>query len=534
MASTGCGGGCVCGGGWDDDDDYDCGGYDDDYPYGVDLQFPDLGRDSGRPDSGADAEAPSCVVGAACAEVTGCPSSSARCFEPSTFGGPSDHGLGGADDPIRGHPDGEDTFVATPLFPGGYCTTSWPQDGATLDQCNVRGEDLVDPVCGACGKCTDIFGLDSEEGIDDFVPGFCALRCNPSLTESECREGYDCSLVDEVCWLGCQTDDECRISREESNGVPGIQSPADCDPAFVAGDPAHCTPADCDDASPADPEACASPELNFDGLVYDTESEALCDPATSRCVNRPNTPSAAGGDPCTEDSDCEPGGRCIVEDERWFGGSCTKDRCDLATNECANGGVCDRQGLGHFACFEGCTVGGFDADSDPSTWVTEGLAQTTCREGYGCSWSGIDPGGTENNGVCLPIEYDEAVTEPNIGASCAEDADCFSPFGNGFCLTGDGFPEGYCSVRNCGAPWFTAGTLEDQIVCGDSGFCISFDAEDPTFALCVQECSIAEECGAGLGCVDFTADRKACWPGCETSVDCRLRERCIDSACVPE
>jgi hypothetical protein len=529
MASTGCGGGCFCGDDWDDDD-YECGAYDDDYPWG-DFQIPDLGRDSGGPDGAPDAEMAACVVGEPCALSTGCPTASADCFEPSLFGGGAPVGLGGTDDPIRNHPDG-DAFVPTPLFPGGYCTTSWPQPGATLDQCNVRA-DGTDPVCGDCATCVDIFGLDTDDNPDEFVPGFCALRCNPSLTGNECREGYDCELIREVCFLGCQSDDECRISREDDNGVPGIQTPYDCDPDATSGDPADCTPADCDDPSPADPDACANPELNFDHLVYDTESEAICDPATSRCVNRPSTTTAAGGDPCTEDSDCEPGGRCIEEtdDGRWPSGSCTKDRCDLPTNECANGGVCDQSELGHFACFQGCTLGGFDTASDPSTWVAEGVAQTTCREGYGCAWRGLDVGGAPDNGVCLPASYNPSVTTPNVGAACTDDSDCFSPFGHGFCITTEGFPEGYCSVYDCAAPWFTEGTPADQNVCGEGAFCVTFDEDDPRVAFCLQECSIAEQCGDGLACTTVAADRRGCWPTCESPEDCRVGERCTPFGC---
>ncbi len=531
MASTGCGGGCFCNDDdpYEDDDDYGCGGYEDPY-YGVDARIPDFGVDSGAtPDRESDAAMPRCVVGEPCAEASGCPGTNTRCFEPATFGD-DPIGLGGSSDPIRSHPDGEETFIPTPRFPGGYCTTSWPEEGATLEQCNVRSSAL-DSVCGDCAVCIDIFGSDTEENTESFVPGFCARRCSPSLTSNECRSGYECLLTEEACFIGCQSHDECRIRREETNGIPGIQTPSDC-----GTEPAACTPSDCGDPSPARPEACATPELNFDGLAYDTASAATCDPATSRCVNRPSTPTAAGGDPCTEDSDCEPGGRCIAEsdDGSWVGGTCTKDRCDLPGNECANGGVCDRNSLGYFACFEGCTVGGFDTASDPSSWVGEGVAQSTCRDGYGCYWSGLAPGGEAANGVCLPLEYNPAVTTPNVGAPCTEDANCFSPFGLGFCLLEPGLSEGHCSVSNCAAPWFTEGPPADQNICGDGALCVSLDEGDPTFALCLQECSMAEDCGAGLGCVELAPDRRGCWFACDTSADCRLGERCTPFGCVPE
>lgn len=475
-----------------------------------------------------------CVNGEACTMARGCRTANATCFEPALFGMA---GLGGADDPILNHPDGDDTFVSTPLFPGGYCTTSWPQDGVTPSQCDLRDDEQAATVCGDCASCIDVFGLDTADNTDPLVPGMCAQNCSPSLDSNDCRDGYDCLLTLEVCFLGCQQDDECRITREDNNGVPGIQTPADCEDA-----PADCTPDDCGSATPADPDACDNPGTNFDNLVYDTESAAICDPNTSRCTGAPSNPAASGGDTCTEDSDCEAEGFCIEEDPddgSWAGGACTKFRCDLPGNECANDGVCQEAGVGVFACFEGCTVGGFDTTSDPSTWVVDGVSQTTCRDGYGCFWGGTAAGGTADNGVCLPIEYSEAVTAPNTGDPCTEDSDCFSPFGNGFCITGDAFPGGYCSVRNCAAPWFTEGTPDEQNVCGDSGVCVGFDEMDPTFALCVQECTSADDCNAGLGCVDFTADSKACWPGCATDADCRTGERCsmpgtADAACVPE
>ncbi len=489
--------------------------------------------DGGDVDSGTDGGmGGACTTGEECTAARGCRSAAAFCLESSSFGSTT----GGADDPILNNPDGEDTPIDTPIFVGGYCTTSFPQDGITPSQCNLRGDEDVDPVCTDCATCVDIFGEDTPDNPADFIPGMCLNNCTPSLDSNECRDGYECLLTQEVCFIGCTSDAQCRVSREENNGVPGIQTPADCED-----DAAACTPDDCGEASPADPDACDNPGTNFDNLVYDTSSEAVCN-AASRCEGAPSTPTASGGDTCTTDSDCEAEGFCIEEDPddgSWAGGSCTKFRCDIAGNECANDGVCQEAGVGVFACFQGCTVGGLDTTSDPATWVVDGVAQAECRDGYGCFWGGTAAGGTADNGVCLPIEYSETVTTPNTGAGCTEDSDCFSPLGNGFCITSDAFPDGYCSVRNCAAPWFTEGTPEDQNVCGDSGVCVGFDEEDPTFALCVQECTSADECGAGLGCVDFTADAKACWPGCATDADCRSTERCsmpgtADAACVPE
>lgn len=486
---------------------------------------PDAGAPDAGPSDGGAAPLPS--LGDACESDADCMTANEVCVGPDFREG---SGLGGADDPIEGHPGGESTFVPAPYFVGGYCTYSYPEEGVTRRRCNVRDPAQAESVCGF-GKCVDLFGLGADSS-EDFVPGFCAERCEPSLRANDCRDQYECRLVDEVCLPGCQSDDECRIAREETNDIGGIQTSADC-----ARDEAACTPGDCDSASPVDPGACADPASNFDALVYDTESAATCDPVTFRCVGAPSTPSAAGGDPCTRRSDCEPEGFCLTEvaDGTWAGGSCTKWRCDLDGNECANGGVCQRVGVGIYGCFEGCSVGGVDPGAGPAAWVAEGSARSTCREGYGCFWGGEGGAGVADNGVCLPVDYSPESTVPNVGDPCMSDAECYSPFGQGLCLRTDGFDAGYCSVRNCAAPWFT----REGNVCGDGAECVVFDPADPSYALCVQRCASAAECGAGLGCVELAAGTRACWTGCGGDADCRGAERCEnpgepDSACVPE
>jgi len=492
------------------------------------IVFPDGGPIPTEPDGGDIGVRPLPSVGEPCTPERGCRSAIEGCVHPGLREG---SGLGGAGDPIEGHPEGEDTFVSVPFFPGGYCTTSYPEEGVTAHQCNLRDPDQAATVCGHFSRCTDLFGLDTASETADFVPGLCAEPCSvTSLSESDCREGYDCLPVEEVCLPGCQADDECRIAREETNGIAGLQTPADCE-----ADAAACTPGDCGDGDPEDPDACSDPATNFDRLVYDTTSEAVCDPVTARCTGGPSTSSASGGDACTEDRDCEAGGICLTDAEGWPGGSCTKVRCDLEDNPCANEGVCQEPGLGFPGCLQGCAVGGVDPDSEPGTWVAEGSARSTCREGYGCFWGGEGAAGEVDNGVCLPVDYETAVSTPNVGATCASDADCFSPFAQGFCIEGEGFDSGYCSVRNCAAPWFTGETN----VCGAGAECVAFDPMDPTFALCVQTCEAADECTAGLGCLQFTEESKACWPGCAEDGDCRAGETCrspgeADSACVSE
>ncbi len=528
LASTGCGkrGTRSCSDFW---------GCETEDPPWEPLDFgppPDLGPPDAGPVLGADGSTVACteVIGASCTDGEDCGATNAHCLRESTY----TTGVGDSADPVVGLPDGGASGPYS-LFVGGYCTTSVPFEGGTPAQCNVLAP-APDAVCGECGRCVDYLRPWDLEPADGFLPGFCALRCEPSLSANECREGYTCDLTRGVCLPGCRSDDQCRIARVETNGVDGLQSPFECE--FT---PERCTPSDCEDPVPATPEACTEPESNFDRLVYDTESEATCDPITLRCVNQPSDPSAAGGDPCSEDAQCEPGGRCIEEtdDGRWVGGSCTKDRCDLAGNECANGGVCGRLAGERFtirACLQGCTVGGFDG-SAPETWVADGSARSTCREGYGCTWIGEAPGGEANNGACTPVRYAPAVTTPNVGDACESDGDCWSPFGRGECLrAGPGFAAGYCTVRGCDDPWLTEGDTSASL-CGAGAACVGLDETDPAATLCVRTCSTGDDCDPGLGCVDFTSETKACWGWCETSADCRTDERCAragtdDAHCV--
>ncbi len=190
----------------------------------------------------------------ACTPVRGCSSASDFCLTDEWIGD-----LGGPDDPIRSHPDGEDTIVERTLFPDGTCTASFPGGTAECDPAEPA------EVCGAEGTCVEL-----ELGR------VCLQACADS---AECRDGYRCDPDLGGCIGACRSDDECRISREETNGIGGLQ------PAFLCtANPGACTPADCGEAEPADPDACADPESNFDRLVYDTESAAVCDPETLRCM----------------------------------------------------------------------------------------------------------------------------------------------------------------------------------------------------------------------------------------------------------
>jgi len=207
-----------------------------------------------------DAGVPPVVVGEACTPERGCRTAAAACLVDE----PGEGALGGPGDPILNHPDGEDTVVERTLFPGGWCSTSYP--GETTATCDPAERGTV---CGPRGVCAELA-----------VGPVCAEACDPTAaTNDSCRDGYQCHPEHAGCIPGCQSDDQCRIARQETNGVDGLQTPEDCSESPIA-----CTPADCVDADPVDPDACANPASNFDRLVYDTESTAVCDPESFRCT----------------------------------------------------------------------------------------------------------------------------------------------------------------------------------------------------------------------------------------------------------
>lgn len=444
----------------------------------------DAGTDSGPPDVGVDA-GPPCALGRVCSAGVSCSVGSCIPAEAATIGGTAD--------PIASFPGGGNSY-ATTFWVGGYCA----ELGTPTAPFACDPDDPADPVCGACGTCVD-FGNQSA----------CLQSCTPNFTDnSSCRDDYACDLGAEACLpAGCEpgipTEPGCRVRRRDDNGVPGIQTPADCT---------------------AMPATCGGMASNFDSLFYDATSTATCDAATFRCVDTDRSVTASGGDMCTRDNQCEPRGFCIAASSGWPGGSCIKTRCDLPGNGCANDGVCQERGVSIAACLEGCTVGMGAVAATPTTWVGGGTtSRGGCRTGYGCWWNGTGLAGAADNGVCLPVDYNARSTS-NVGASCTADADCYSPFGLGFCLTGGGFGGGYCSVRDCGAPFFSGATPPS--VCGAGNACVTgLTPDDPSFALCLDSCTTATECRAGYGCVDMGGGTRACF-ACESALDCRSGETC--------
>ena len=435
--------------------------------------------------------------------------------------------LNSNEDPVQDLPAGEDTTGV--YFAGGYCT---PDDisADSLGLCDPTDED--DAVCGPCGTCVN-FGQDTA----------CLRSCEAAVDGRDvCREGYACDLSLEVCIFGCNNDAECRINREDTNMVPGIQSPQDCELAPMVcdgdcycgeGDAAvYCDEDAMDDCDCAGLMGCSGEMTNFDALRYNTDSQATCNTDTGRC-QFPGTPGVEGGEPCvSSDEECEANGRCISEaDFDWPGGTCTKFRCDLPGNECAGDAVCGDRRVGVHLCLQGCTVADGADPMDSSTWITNNGG---CRDGYACVWNGSGGAGTANNGHCVPGQFNPEITENNFGEPCANDmgmenadSKCFSPFGQGFCFqesSDGGFPGGYCSMLDCQAP----GLPTD--VCGEGNVCIDIDGASGDVTACLKGCDNADACREGYACADIDGNPMtsggACLPNCTTNEECRMGETC--------
>ena len=455
----------------------DGGGMDSDTPR------PDAG-DAG-PDTGV-----TTTIGERCTAMRGCPGPGEDCLDEST------NTVGGAGDPIEGAPAEIASGLTTSSFLDGYCI---------VRDCDLDAEDAGEEPCGPGASCL--------EAAENF--GVCFADCGvPSSADNgTCRDGYDCLAGANVCLPGCTEDAECRIIREETNGVPGIQAPADCS------------------ARPAD---CGGTATNFDRLrwVPESESDIACDPNTFRCEFS-GAAGASAGDPCEQDWDCEANGTCFADapgtpaDEAFWGeaGFCAKRGCNEAGNGCAEGGSCVNRRLGIDLCMPTCTVGAGSNPEDPSTWLgnTGG-----CGEGQICFWSGV--AAETNNGFCLPGAENNDVTTENIGSTCEDASECWSPFGEGNCFTSlfadNDLPNGYCTVIDCGAPG-----RGGENSCGEGNLCVGLGSDAAPISLCFQGCETAADCQAGLGCTAITeGDAKVCFPGCSETADCRTGETCVGAS----
>ena len=151
----------------------------------------DTGR---RPDTGVGPG--TCTVGTACNPDRGCVRG--ECIPANVTE------IGGAADPIYDlpTPPGGDSIPAT-FWRDGYCVPALPTM-AMLEACDPN-----DPMaCPSCSSCTAVGGGQTICMSD------CTLN---STTNGGCRMGYECQFGDGVCSPGCDSNEYCRLYREDTN-----------------------------------------------------------------------------------------------------------------------------------------------------------------------------------------------------------------------------------------------------------------------------------------------------------------------------
>lgn len=384
-------------------------------------------------------------------------------------------------------PGGANDELDRVVTPGGFCTPKKRAnfDPATDATCTPLAKGAAQG-CGADGGCAIINGVAGNPQSEYPVVG-CRKTCEPSKTASGCdRAGYTCDIDSSLCVEACISDQECRIQVVDEDG-DGIG----------------------------------------DALRYDAASGIRCSTETGRCEH--GSGAKKSGESCERSDDCVENGLCIGEFDSAGGhefpdGLCTQTSCD-GFYACDNGTVCQalRPWLGAPTtvpmCFTSCTVG---AEPAADRIGTSGHG-SGCRAGYRCHYNG---GSGAQSGVCVGGEYN-AVTTSNIGSTCKTSADCYSPFGLGYCAiyqTSAGTLPGICTVLDCAAP----GIPRD--VCGGGNQCLATpEATDGDLTMCAHDCKSATECPVGFACTDDDTSSltpKVCSPLCAVAADCREGETC--------
>jgi hypothetical protein len=403
----------------------------------------------------------------------------------------------------------------------------FPISGFTGGQCySVCNPNAATDTCGTCASCNGAtgqgrlrFGVASFFAAGSGVTGVCRDDCTPSpTTNGGCRTGYTCDRFTATCIEGCLNDTQCQFGGDDLDG-----------------------------------------DGFLDIIDEGAASGATCNTATGRCVVPPTGSSPIGG-PCVLDTDCGSDGLCLQFDA-VPGGYCTRIGCATNTGddmtpvwtpipglECTGTDVvCDVRAFGAptTACLEGCTVGAETTDAE--RLGTGGGNPTCANPSNACFWNGDSEATDVPNGSCLPGNYNTETTY-DVGTACADDSDCYSPYGYGRCLfTGilDTVQSGVCAIGGCsggmgGMPvGLLAGTTSQAMIpagaFGGAGgnavcntavgdLCVGFGG-GATF--CVHGCASADECPTGYACpVLLTGGGRICWPNCEVNADCHSGTTC--------
>lgn len=337
--------------------------------------------------------------------------------------------------------------------------TAGPIERAIAERCTASCDPEAD-TCGACARCLDTVRVGYEALARDPV---CAERCVPSDTHRACAQpGDSCDPRTGTCQEACRSDEECRLVRDASGA-----------------------------------------------LVVDPSRPDFCDGLTGRCMHW-GTLDARAGDPCTSDSECAVEGTCLRGGGWPDEGYCTRYDCQWAVLACESGDVCDERIFDRPSCLRGCDLG---AEPEEDRLGADGHG-AGCPVGLSCRAHGNES--VSPSGGCVPGNYND-VAEPNVGAQCAADADCHSPYGLGRCaFTETGF--GTCTVIDCAS-------LPD--IC--TGTCLEVDGTSH----CLRACSDPSECAFGHACALTEGGSRVCIPSCSSDADCRVNEVCAERRCQP-
>lgn len=404
----------------------------------------------------------SCFVGTPCDPVRGC-GGVLQCQGP--LGGTAAHAVNIYD---CTHGVAVDAGVAgvlmEPLYAGGECTNAIVSSAAAREgmpgACDPSAAS-DDPAmfgmdgCDPCAKCTILPFRKTFPTDPNIVQ--CSRRCTPSATTSGgCRapgHGYECDTFSNSCQpFGCQTDLDCQIYSEDSNG----------DMVFDTG--------------------------TGDRYCQDATT-ATCNTITGRCEH-PARAGAAAGSTCTRDSECETNGKCLTElRQRFPGGYCTSYGCNLPGFECRDpADKCQDLGRNSHVCVQPCTV---SAEASSLVFGAGGHGDT-CRPGYQCIYDDHGGPGTTDNGGCWLGNYNSLLTN-NVGQACTDDATCYSPHGAGRCI--GPWSNQSCRILGC------AGYPTSEDICGSGNHCFTF--RDHSSA-CLHACTTRADC-ASIG-APTTAD----------------------------
>lgn len=377
-----------------------------------------------------------------------------------------------------------------------YPDLTFPLGGVSLflrsvcaRECDPAGAGAECRDCG--GRCTDRLRAGSVyvEMARWGAPALCLVGCEPSLDGDGCeRPFHSCDPRTGTCQQSCRSSDECRLVTD------------------------------------------AAGEVRFDPT-----RPAECDFVTGRC-RLLGTPGARAGDTCVEDTDCADDGTCLSGGAWGSEGYCARFGCEWPALACGGGEVCDGRELERPACLAACTVA---AEAEEARLGPGGHGDS-CRAGFACRWSDGAPPSTLT-GACVPGNYN-GVAEPNLGAACTRDDECYSPFGYGRCLGAEaGGRSGVCAVRDCfvGTSPVTGEAILEGLLPGIRvPLPVCPAATEPVSCVevsgarwCLPRCATAEDCTAGFAC----RDRGVCHPDCASDADCRGGELCVTgdgSACT--